>query len=361
MPKFNEYINEATSKSSYWISTIVPKLKTQIKYRTTDPRIQEEVEHFITEWNAGTPVIEVKTSGSTGTPKKIMLKREQLIASAKRTINFFELKPGDTCLLGLSPATIGGKMMIVRALVGNLTLIVTDPSGFPTEALLAGEELDFCPMVPLQLKQLLKYVPDVFKQIKTILIGGSPLSSDLEKALQEVHQRCFVGFGMTETVSHIAMRKLGTPHYAALEGVSFNTENDQLMITDSLLGIDHIKTTDIVRLIDSQTFEWLGRADFAINSGGIKIHPEQLEKELSQLISGAFFIAGEPDDTFGEICIIVLDERRIVPPLDIIQTFCKKRFGPYTFPKKAYHLRIVYTPEGTKINRLETLQQLGMK
>jgi O-succinylbenzoic acid--CoA ligase len=361
MPKFNDYINEATSKSSYWISTIVPKLKTQIKYRTTDPRIQEEVEHFIAEWNAGTPVFEVKTSGSTGTPKKIMLKREQLIASAKRTINFFELKPGDTCLLGLSPATIGGKMMIVRALVGNLTLIVTDPSGFPTEALLAGEVLDFCPMVPLQLKQLLKYVPDVFKQIKTILIGGSPLSSDLEKALQEVHQRCFVGFGMTETVSHIAIRKLGTPYYSALEGVSFNTENDQLMITDSLLGIENLKTTDIVRLIDTQTFEWLGRADFAINSGGIKIHPEQIEKELSQLISGTFFIAGEPDDTFGEICIIVLDERRIVPPLDIIQTFCKKRFGPYTFPKKAYHLRIVYTPEGTKINRLETLQQLGMK
>ena len=252
-------------------------------------------------------------------------------------------------------------MMIVRALVGNLTLIVTDPSGFPTEALLAGEVLDFCPMVPMQLKHLLKYAPNDFKLVKTILIGGSPLSSDLEKALQEVHQRCFVGFGMTETVSHIAIRKLGTPHYSALEGVSFHIENDQLMITDSLLSIENLKTTDIVRLIDTQTFEWLGRADFAINSGGIKIHPEQIEKELSQLISGPFFIAGEPDDTFGEICIIVLDERRIVPPLDIIQTFCKKRFGPYTFPKKAYHLRIVYTPEGTKINRLETLQQLGMK
>ena len=360
MPKFNDYINEATSKSSYWISTIVPKLKTQIKYRTTNPRIQEEVEHFIAEWNAGTPVIEVKTSGSTGIPKKIMLKREQLIASAKRTIDFFELKPGDTCLLGLSPATIGGKMMIVRALVGNLTLIVTEPSAFPTDALLAGEELDFCPMVPLQLKQLLQYAPNDFKRVKTILIGGSPLSADLENALQEVHQRCFMGFGMTETVSHIAMRKLGTPHYSALEGVSFNTENDQLMINDSLLGIDHLKTTDIVRLIDSQTFEWMGRADFAINSGGIKIHPEQLEKELSQLISGPFFIAGEPDDTFGEICIIVLDETAQSPVLEVIQTHCKLHVGPYAFPKKAYKSAILFNPGG-KINRLQTLQHLGIR
>lgn len=361
MPKFSEYYHQATSKSSHWISTIVPKLKTQIKYRTNDLRIREEVEQFIEEWHAGKTIFEVKTSGSTGNPKTIQLTREQLIASAKRTIDFFQLKPGNTALLGISSATIGGKMMIVRALVGDLTLIVTGPSGYPTEALLPGEELDFCPMVPIQLKQLLKYSPEVFGQINTILIGGSPLSSDLEKALQEVHQRCFVGFGMTETVSHIAIRKLGTPHYSALEGVSFSTENDQLVITDSLLGLEQLKTTDIIRLIDSQTFEWLGRADFAINSGGIKIHPEQLEKELSHLISGAFFIASEPDDTFGEICIIILEKRRIHPPLEVIQDFCKERFGPYTFPKKAYYERIVYTPEGTKMNRLETLKQAGMK
>ncbi|MES2554841.1 MAG: AMP-binding protein [Bacteroidota bacterium] len=335
-------------------------MKTQIKYRTTDLRIRDEVEQFINEWNAGKSVFEVKTSGSTGIPKSIQLTREQLIASAKRTLDFFQLKPGNTALLGLSPSTIGGKMMIVRALVGNLTLIVTEPSAFPTEALLAGETLDFCPMVPLQLKQLLEYVPAVFEQIKTILIGGSPLSSDLETALQEVHQGCFVGFGMTETVSHIALRKLGTPYYSALEGVSFSSENDQLMITDSQLGIEHLKTTDTVRLIDSQTFEWLGRSDFAINSGGIKLHPELIEKELSHLISGPFFIAGEPDDTFGEICILIVDDWTLFPPLDTIQAFCKERIGPYAFPKKVYKSAILHN-SGGKINRLQTLQQLGIK
>lgn len=360
MPKFSEYIHQATSKSSYRISTIVPKLKTQIKYRTTDLRIQEEVEQFVNEWNAGISVFEVKTSGSTGNPKSIQLTREQLITSAKRTLDFFELKPGNTALLGISPSTIGGKMMIVRALIGNLTLIVTDPSAFPTAALLSGEKLDFCPMVPLQLKQLLENDPFVFKRIKSILIGGSPLSSDLEKALQEVHQRCFVGFGMTETVSHIALRKLGTPHYSALEGVSFSTENDQLIIHDSFLGIEGLKTTDIVRLIDSQTFEWLGRADFAINSGGIKLHPELIEKELSSLIPGPFFIAGERDDTFGEICILILDDWTLSPSLEVIQDFCKERIGPYAFPKKAYTSAIVFNPGG-KINRLQTLQQLGIR
>ncbi|MDH4474198.1 MAG: AMP-binding protein [Fluviicola sp.] len=335
-------------------------MKTQIKYRTNDLRIQEEVEQFITEWNSGKTVFEVKTSGSTGNPKNIQLTREQLSASAKRTLDFFKLEPGNTALLGLSPATIGGKMMIVRALIGNLTLIVTEPSGFPTQALLAGEELDFCPMVPVQLKQLLEYVPAVFEQIKTILIGGSPLSSDLEKALQKVHQRCFVGFGMTETVSHIAIRKLGTYYYSALEGVSLNAENEQLIITDSLLGIEHLKTTDTIRLIDSQTFEWLGRADFAINSGGIKLHPELIEKELSTIISGPFFIAGERDDTFGEICIIIFDYSTLYPELEFIQNFCKEHIGPYAFPKKAYRSAIVFN-SGGKIDRLKTLQQLGIK
>ncbi len=335
-------------------------MKSQLKYRTSDPRIQEEVEQFVREWNDGKPVFEVKTSGSTGNPKTIQLTREQLIASAKRTIDFFQLKPVNTALLGISPATIGGKMMIVRALVGDLTLIVTGPSGNPTEALLPGEVLDFCPMVPIQLKQLLKYSPEVFGQIKTILIGGSPLSSDLEKALQEVHQGSFVGFGMTETVSHVAIRKLGTPHYSAMEGVSFSTENDQLVITDSLLGIEQLKTTDTVRLIDPQTFEWLGRADFAINSGGIKLHPELIEKELSHLISRPFFIAAEPDDTFGEICILILDDWTLSPSLDTIQAFCKERLGPYAFPKKSYRTSIVFN-HGGKINRLRTLQQLGIK
>lgn len=360
MPKFSEYIHQATSKSSYWISTIVPKLKTQIKYRTTDLRIREEVEQFINEWNTGVAVFEVKTSGSTGNPKNIQLSRQQLIASAKRTLDFFQLTPGNTCLLGLSPATIGGKMMIVRALVGDLTLIVTDPSSLPTVALLPDEELDFCPLVPLQLKQLLKNDPFVFKRIKSILIGGSPLSNDLEKALQEVHQRCFVGFGMTETVSHIALRKLGDHYYSALEGVSFSTENDQLVIADSLLGLEKLKTTDTVRLIDSQTFEWLGRTDFAINSGGIKLHPELIEKELSSLISEPFFIAGERDDTFGEICIIILDEATQSPTLEVIQAFCKEHIGPYAFPKKVYKSVIVFN-QGTKINRLQTLQQLGIR
>ncbi|ASS48884.1 MAG: hypothetical protein A3D31_05900 [Candidatus Fluviicola riflensis] len=359
MPKFSEYYHQAASKSSYRIPTIIPKLKTQFKYRTTDLRIREEIEQFVNEWNVGKSIFEVKTSGSTGNPKTIQLTREQLIASAQRTLDFFQLKPGNTALLGLSPATIGGKMMIVRALIGDLTLIVTDPSAFPTTALLSGEKLDFCPMVPLQLKQLLEYAPAVFDQIKTILIGGSPLSSELEKALQEVHQRCFVGFGMTETVSHIALRKLGTPYYSALKGVSFSEENDQLVITDSLLHIDQLKTTDIIRLIDTQTFEWMGRADFAINSGGIKLHPELIEKELSHLIPGPFFIAGEADDTFGEICILILDDCTLSPSLEVIQTFCKERIGPYTFPKKVYTSAIVFN-QGGKINRLQTLQQLGI-
>lgn len=321
--------------------------------------MQQEVETVIREWETGMETVTVQTSGSTGPPKQIVLKRAQLIASARRTLDAFGLASGDSALLGISPKTIGGKMMIVRALLGNLRLIVCSPSANPLGALQPGETLDFCPLVPMQAKHILEHTPEKLGQVSTFLFGGAPLPATLEQELAALHPSCYIGFGMTETVSHIALRKLGNPLYGALPGVTFSAEDDQLIITDKRLGIERLITNDSVELIDAAHFRWLGRTDFVINSGGIKIHPEQVEQALADLIGVPFFVSSEPDDTFGQKCILIMDETNDLPDLAQLQEHCRKTTGPYSAPKKLYSTRIVYTA-GSKIDRRATLQQLGI-
>lgn len=341
------------------ITNTVPKLNFSIQYRTSDSSLQHAVADFVREWLEGKQQFEVQTSGSTGPPKTIVLQREQLEASAMRTLNYFGLQPGNTTLLGISPATIGGKMMIVRSIIGKLRLVVASPSSDPLKVLEPEETLDFCPMVPLQAQFLLKNRPEDFKRIRTILFGGAPLSASTEKQLIRFHEQCFLGFGMTETVSHVALRKLGEEAYTALPGVRFAVSDQNLVITDMELKIDRLRTNDQVNLLDETHFIWLGRTDFVINSGGVKLYPEQIEHILSAIIYVPFFIASEPDDTFGEKCIIVVDETTEIPPLDEIQRCCKKHLGAYSAPRKCYITPIVFS-NGTKINRRATLLQLGI-
>lgn len=328
------------------------------EYRNADATLRRAVEAVAEAWFSGQEILEVHTSGSTGPPKRIELRRDQLEASASRTLTYFGLQPGDTALLGLSPATIGGKMMIIRALIGGLKLLITPPSSDPLSALLPDEIPDFCPMVPLQAQQLLLHRPQDLARIRTVLFGGAPMPAQLETMLQTHHPGCFIGFGMTETVSHIAMRQPGNQVYNAMDGVRFSLSGQgNLVIHDQQLGIANLQTNDQADFIDDTHFRWLGRADFAINSGGIKLHPEQLEQVLSAYIRGPFFIASEPDVTFGEKCILILDADTQAPPLSELQAHCRNQIGPYAAPRALYQTQIIYT-ESRKINRRATLQQL---
>jgi o-succinylbenzoate---CoA ligase len=355
MPKFSEY----SSNDRIGFTKIIPQVNGTFLYRTADASIQREVESFLADWESGQQTFAVFTSGSTAPPKQIVLRREQLIASARRTLDYFGLRPQDTALLGISPKTIGGKMMIVRALVGNLKLIVASPSANPLTILENKETLDFCPMVPLQVQRILETCPEELQRIRIALLGGSPLSGKLERQLRDTAPACYIGYGMTETVSHVAMRKLGDPCYTAMRGVRFGEAGQQLVITDEELGIRELVTNDQVELLNDRQFTWLGRTDFTINSGGVKIHPEQLERLLGELIAIPFFISGEPDDTFGEKCIIIVDDTNDTPSLETIQQHCKQEIGAYAAPKKLYRTAIVFS-NGTKINRRETLRQLGI-
>lgn len=298
-------------------------------------------------------LFEVQTSGSTGNPKTILLRRGQLEASAIRTLNYFQLKQGDSAVLALPIHTIAGKMMVVRSLIGQLNLIVTDPGSRPMDSLSLNEQITFFPMSPMQFGQL---KPEELARIKYILLGGSPLSPKLEKQISSLHSNTYIGFGMTETVSHIALRKIGHPFYEALQGVDFSLKDNKLIVNDQLLELVDLETNDLVELKNPLSFKWLGRADFVINSGGVKIHPEQLEQFFSDFIDGNFFIAGIPDDTFGQKCILVTDTMTKVEDFEQLCTLCKAHFGPYSSPKQWIQLPFSYS-SGTKINRRLTLEQ----
>lgn len=329
----------------------------KVHFLHCSPETRAEISSVIDQWQNGLASYEVKTSGSTGTPKTIPLLRAQLEASANRSNAFFGLDEHARVFMCLSPHTIGGKMMLIRALTGNYTIDITEASGNPEDHIPVGVTYSFVSLVPYQVKRMLDESPEKLEQFDQILLGGMGLSTELEHALSGIKPTVYLGFGMTETVSHIAMRTMGTPAYQALDGVTLDSEAGCLVISDSKLGITAMKTNDQVRFIDSNCFEWLGRADFAINSGGIKIHPEALEHVIDPHLSVPFIIGGLKDAAFGEMCVLIVEETLAESTFTHIQELVQEHFGKYAVPKKQVVHPILKTANG-KIRRNEILNAL---
>ena len=230
-----------------------------IEFRTNKTKIIRDVEQFIEEWNNTEATIIVQTSGSTGNPKQITLQKKHLRASALMTADYLKIKSGDTALLCLSTSTIAGKMMIVRSLVLDLRLVIIEPNKNPLENL--NKKIDFVAMVPMQALISIQKNKSRFKNIQTIIIGGAPISQNLEMEVSECHSNAYQTFGMTETISHIAMRKIlgsNTP-YNALTGITFSENDDCLVINAPDLGVNELKTTDVVDIISEKSL--IGKAE----------------------------------------------------------------------------------------------------
>lgn len=329
----------------------------EVTYTDCSAETYKEIRGIIALWREGAPEYRVKTSGSTGTPKLIVLKREQLEASAKRSNSVFGLTENARVLMPLSPMTIGGKMMLIRALVGNYSIEVVEPRANPLVEVDPKQTYSFVSLVPYQLKSILEESPEKLDRFDNILLGGMGLSAQLEETLSTLKPAVYIGFGMTETVSHIALRKMGDPVYRALDGVHLDLSEGSLVITDSTLGIKHMQTNDLAELIDHTHFRWLGRADFVINSGGLKIYPEGMEQVIDELIEVPFIIGGIPDETFGEVCVLILEEALPEEKFRQIQEIIREKFGKYAAPKKQLVSHILKTEYG-KIRRKETLNSL---
>ena len=257
----------------------------------------QTVQNQLIDFTSTRNEMEFHTSGSTGMPKRIVHQKTVLESSAKRTLDYFSLKPGDSAALILPAEFIGGSMMLVRALIGGLTLHLLPPKLAVNEI----PNVDFLPCTPAQFKAALQN--DVLSDFNgAILLGGAPVG-DIEPV---VGINIYVGYGMTETASHVALRPLTEKVYSAVDGVEFSTREGALVIDAPHLGVKELQTNDLVRLIDPHSFEFIGRLDDVINSGGLKIHPAVLESHFHSNGCGVC-ISSVADEVYGEAVVIVVE------------------------------------------------------
>ncbi|MCR9172841.1 MAG: AMP-binding protein [bacterium] len=323
----------------------------QLQFHTDDSSIQDAVHSFINQWSNDDDFLHVKTSGSTGTPKTIRILKLHARSSARMTGSYLGLYTGQNALLCLSPDTIAGKMMIVRALEWNLNLHVVSPSANPFKNI--TQPMHFVAMVPYQTQRVIEENPEVFHNKMQLIIGGGPIPAGLESKIRRLPCQSYHTFGMTETISHIALRNLSKKNskFRLLNGVSAGIENGKLQISAPHLGVDNIVTNDCVTFHGPREFEWHGRLDFVINSGGVKIHPEEVEKRLAPLFDVNFFVIGIPDQQLGERLVLCVESS----PMTIHKTQLEELLPKYHVPSKVFfYQKFIYT-KSDKINRLATL------
>ncbi|MGF1560422.1 MAG: AMP-binding protein [Flavobacteriaceae bacterium] len=321
---------------------------------------EQEIGAFMLDWLDQRDTIAVKTSGSTGTPKKILLRKQHMINSARATADFFGLKAGSSALLCLPAQYIAGKMMLVRAFVSGLELDCVVPSATPLAA--TQKIYDFCAMVPLQLENSLHNI----EKLKKLLVGGAPMALQLKNQVQLSSTQIYETYGMTETITHVAVNHINSKKtlgpsgvesiFTALPNVHFEKDNrDCLVITAPKVSENPVITNDIVNLISETQFEWLGRIDNVINSGGIKLFPEQIEAKLSELISNRFFVIGLFDKNLGQKLVLIV-EGKINIELLTKEIAALSSLGEYEVPKTIYNLPKFLETETGKILRNENLQ-----
>ena len=267
------------------------------------------IDEFYQEWNNTEDKLLVHTSGSTGKPKPLWVEKRRMEASANITCDFLGLKKGDTALLCMSLDYIAGKMMVVRSIVRELNLIVVTPSGHPLSNI--KTPIDFAAMGPLQVYNSLQ-IPaekECLKQIKNLIIGGGAIDDELATTLKSFPNGVWSTYGMTETLSHIALRRLSgesaSDWYTPFPSVKVSLNEDNCLVIDaSLVCSETLKTNDIAEIHNGQ-FRILGRKDNVIVSGGVKIQIEEIERLLKPHIKTPFLITKRKDKKFGEIVVML--------------------------------------------------------
>lgn len=310
---------------------------------------EKPVGHFLLDWFDDRDYIEMKTSGTTGKPKTIRVDKQAMVNSALATGDFFDLAPGNKALQCLPVKYIAGKMMFVRGFILGLDMDFVAPNANPLYN--NDTSYDFVAMVPLQAQNSLKQL----RNVKKMIVGGVALNKSLEKQLSKLPLDAYETYGMTETITHIAARKVGEKAFTVLPGVTISyDQNNCLVIHAPRISDEIIKTNDIVELVNENQFIFMGRFDNVINSGGIKLIPEQIEQKLSGKINGRFFVTGQPDEKLGEKLVLVIEGEE--QPID---TAIYEALDKYEKPKEVIFLkRFIYTETG-KIMRKETAKQIG--
>ena len=274
---------------------------------------QQEIIDFIRFYRQNDE-IPVKTSGSTGTPKVILLPKKAMQKSAHLTVEFLQLEKGDTALLCLPVQYIAGKMMVVRALETGMKMICVEPK---TEISIP-QNVDFCAMTPMQAENSMEFL----SQIQKLILGGAMVTDDLEKLLKSVPTRVFETYAMTETITHIAMRELNRDKaFQTLKDIQISQDERDCLVIKTPFFEEVIITNDVVEILSESQFKLKGRVDNVINSGGIKINPEEMENLLKPYISSPFVVHYVPDQKLGQKVVLVIESASEIPvdfPEDLI-------------------------------------------
>lgn len=324
-------------------------------YALSSDEENEKLRQFFKDWADERDFILGKTSGSTGDPKTIKLSKRAMLASAELTNSFFNLKAGDSILLCLSVNYIAGKMMLVRAIAGGLNVVVAKPSSEPDWK----GSVALAAMVPMQVQQLLSSAKGrkALSMVENLIVGGSPLSRDCAEKLSDLPVNAYMTYGMTETVSHVALSKIGRetrPVYTAMRGVRFSLDNRGcLVISAPHLSEENVVTNDVAELISDMSFVWKGRFDNVINTGGVKVHPEVVEDSLRGMIDRRFYVMAEPDDKFGEIVVLKIEGTPLSDDLlRKLQSDMARRLSKFERPKKILFLAKFRETDSGKVIRI---------
>ncbi|MBR8535240.1 AMP-binding protein [Carboxylicivirga sediminis] len=311
---------------------------------------------FIRDWFDDKDDITLQTSGSTGQPKTIKVHKQAMVASACRTIRFFNLQKGDRALLCLSAKYIAGKMMLVRALVGGLDIVITNVNSNPLQQI--NQVIDFAAMVPMQLHNVLSDTPEKLKNIKQLIIGGGSVNPLLLGQLAGLTTEVWETYGMTETVSHIALRSLSNADeiFKLLPGLVIDVDSRGcLKVLSSDINTETLLTNDMVMLESSTQFRLLGRWDNVINTGGVKVMPELIEAKLKSVIKEDFIISWKPDDILGQKIVLVLEADSVIDMEGVDMSMLSK----YEQPKEVMAVSCFPKTETGKIHRLKLRELLG--
>lgn len=309
------------------------------------------LEEFLSEWNNDSPFVHVQTSGSTGAPKPMLAEKRRMLASARITNDFLGLREGDAALLCMSLDYIAGKMMVVRSIERGLKLITVEPSGHPlnhSQLAIDDCQIDFAAMVPLQVYNTLQ-VPEERKrllQIRHLIIGGGAIDEALGAELKNFPNAVWSTYGMTETLSHIALRRLSGPEasdwYIPFPSVKVSLSEDGCLVIDAPEVCPERLVTNDIAEISPQGFRILGRKDNVICSGGIKIQIEEVESRLRPFLRVPYLISKRPDPKFGEVSVLLTEGS-----VDEARQICERILPKYYLPRHYLHVdRIPLTETG---------------
>lgn len=304
---------------------------------------------FLSQWTTDNQVITAHTSGSTGRPKDIYLLKSDMIRSAESTCEYFGIDENSLLVCPLSADYIAGKMMIVRAIVSGATLYMIKPSNQPQ--LPDVPQIDLLPIVPSQIDGVVESLSH--SNVKNIIIGGAPLSpAQFNKVCELENVACFSTYGMTETCSHVALRRIspGNDLYEGLPGYTFETDSRECLVIDNDdCSYKRLVTNDIVDLVSPSSFKWMGRYDNVIISGGLKIHPEDIEQKISGVLDCPFFITGTDDEKWGKKIVLTVEGEQC--DTTKLEDYFVSHLKPHERPRQIIFVDRLPRTENGKIKR----------